>query len=48
MFERAGKVYELPCFLKGLFYLYILVNRSCCSTVVMAYVKNKLVDDLFL
>lgn len=45
VYERAGKVYELPRLLKGSFYRYILVNQSCCSTLVMAYVKNKLVDD---
>ncbi|KAL5101853.1 hypothetical protein RYX36_006180 [Vicia faba] len=45
VYERAGKVYELPRLLKGSFYRYVLVNQSCCSTVVMAYVKNKMVDD---
>ncbi|XP_058748208.1 pentatricopeptide repeat-containing protein At4g30825, chloroplastic [Vicia villosa] len=46
VYERAGKVYELPGLLKGSFYRYVLVNQSCCSTVVMAYVKNKMVDDV--
>lgn len=45
VFERVGKVHELPSLIKGSFYQHILVNQSCCSTVVMAYVKHKLVDD---
>lgn len=45
VYERAGKVHELPRLLKGSFYRYVLVNQSRCSTVVMAYMKNKMVDD---
>ncbi|CAK8538318.1 unnamed protein product [Lathyrus sativus] len=45
VYEIAGKVHELPRLLKGSFYRYVLVNQSCCSSVVMAYVKNKMVDD---
>ncbi|WJX72289.1 hypothetical protein P8452_56182 [Trifolium repens] len=45
VYERAGMVHKLPRLLKGSLYRHILVNQSCCSTVVMAYVKNKLVDD---
>ncbi|KAK2422257.1 pentatricopeptide repeat-containing protein, chloroplastic [Trifolium repens] len=45
VYKRAGMVHKLPRLLKGSLYRHILVNQSCCSTVVMAYVKNKLVDD---
>ncbi|KAJ1410328.1 Tetratricopeptide-like helical domain superfamily [Sesbania bispinosa] len=45
VYESAGRVYKVPFLLKGSFYQHVLVNQSSCSTVVMAYVKHRLVDD---
>lgn len=45
VYERAGKVHKVPRLLKGSFYQHVLVNQSACSTLVMAYVKHRLVDD---
>lgn len=45
VYERAGKVHKVPGLLKGSFYVHVLVNQSCCSTLVMAYVKHRLVGD---
>lgn len=44
-YERAGRISQVPLLLKGSFYQHILVNQSSCSTLVMAYVKNFLIDD---
>ncbi|OWM89988.1 hypothetical protein CDL15_Pgr012625 [Punica granatum] len=44
-YERAGRISQIPLLLKGSFYQHILVNQSSCSTLVMAYVKNFLLDD---
>lgn len=45
VYERAGKVHELPRLVRGSFYEHVLVNQSCCSTVVMAYVRHRLVGE---
>ncbi|KAK7320148.1 hypothetical protein RJT34_04882 [Clitoria ternatea] len=45
VYESAGKVSLVPNLLKGSFYEHVLVNQSSCSTVVMAYVKHRLVED---
>ncbi|KAL9324382.1 hypothetical protein ACSQ67_009239 [Phaseolus vulgaris] len=45
VYESAGKVHKVPHLLKGVFYQHVLVNQSSCSTLVMAYVKHRLVDD---
>ncbi|KAL2322145.1 hypothetical protein Fmac_026524 [Flemingia macrophylla] len=45
VYESAGKVHKVPRLLQGSLYRHVLVNQSCCSTVVMAYVKHRLVGD---
>lgn len=45
VYERAGKVHKVSSLLKGPFYQHVLVNQSSCSTLVMAYVKHRLVED---
>ncbi|KAG4392483.1 hypothetical protein AAZX31_04G142200 [Glycine max] len=45
VYERAAKVHKVPRLLKGSFYQHVLVNQSSCSTLVMAYVKHRLVED---
>ena len=44
-YERAGRIDKVPLILKGSFYQHVLVNQTSCSILVMAYVKNCLVDD---
>ncbi|GMY35575.1 pentatricopeptide repeat-containing protein At4g30825, chloroplastic isoform X1 [Fagus crenata] len=44
-YERAGRIDKVPLILKGSFYQHVLVNQTSCSILVMAYVKNYLVDD---
>ncbi|CAJ1975519.1 unnamed protein product [Sphenostylis stenocarpa] len=45
VYERAGKVHKVPHLIKGVLYQHVLVNQSSCSTLVMAYVNHRLVDD---
>lgn len=44
-YERAGRISLVPLLLKGSFYQHILENQGSCSTLVIAYVKNFLIDD---
>ncbi|KAL9268673.1 Pentatricopeptide repeat-containing protein [Drosera capensis] len=43
-YERAEKFHKVPLVVKGSLYKYILVSRTACSVLVMAYVKQGLVD----
>lgn len=44
-YEKAGRIDRVPFLLRGSFYQHILVSRTSCSSLVMAYVKHCLVDD---
>ncbi|XAR66725.1 hypothetical protein NMG60_11013045 [Bertholletia excelsa] len=44
-YERAERFDKLPPLLRGSLYEHVLGNQTSCSIVVMAYVKNSLVDD---
>lgn len=44
-YERAGRIDKVPFLLKGPFYQHVLVNQTSCSILVMAYVKQSLVEE---
>ena len=44
-YERAGRMDKVPFLLKGPFYQHVLVNQTSCSILVMAYVKQNLVEE---
>lgn len=44
-YERVGRIHKVPLILRGSLYHHVLVNQTSCSILVMAYVKNCLVDD---
>ncbi|XP_061989887.1 pentatricopeptide repeat-containing protein At4g30825, chloroplastic [Rosa rugosa] len=44
-YERAGRIDKVPFLLRGSLYQHVLVSRTSCSSLVMAYVKHCLVDD---
>ncbi|KAF4370404.1 hypothetical protein F8388_016141 [Cannabis sativa] len=44
-YERAGRIDKVPLLLKGPFYQHVLVNQTSCSILVMAYVKQNLVEE---
>lgn len=43
--EKAERIDRVPFILKGSLYGYVLKNQISCSSLVMAYVKNGLIDD---
>lgn len=43
--EKAERFERVPFILKGSLYNYVLENQISCSSLVMAYVKNGLIDD---
>ncbi|EXB42922.1 Pentatricopeptide repeat-containing protein [Morus notabilis] len=44
-YERAGRIEKVPLLLKGSLYQHVLLNQTSCSIVVMAYVKQRLVEE---
>ncbi|KAK4775238.1 hypothetical protein SAY86_010173 [Trapa natans] len=44
-YERAGRISQVPLLLKGFLYQHVLVNQNSCSTLVMAYAKNFLIEN---
>lgn len=44
-YEKVGRVYEVPLILKASFYENILLDPTSCSILVMAYVKNSLLEE---
>ncbi|ONK68951.1 uncharacterized protein A4U43_C05F17740 [Asparagus officinalis] len=44
-YEKVGRVHELPLILKASFYENILLDPTSCSILVMAYVKNSLLEE---
>lgn len=44
-YERAGRIDKVPLILNGSFSQHVLNDQTSCSILVMAYVKNGLVDD---
>ncbi|CAI0394701.1 unnamed protein product [Linum tenue] len=44
-YERVGRMNRVPILLHSSFYQHIMVNQTSCSIVVMAYVKNNMVDE---
>ncbi|WRX32717.1 Pentatricopeptide repeat - like 10 [Theobroma cacao] len=43
-YERVGRIDKVPLILIGSFYEHVLKDQTSCSILVMAYVKNGLVD----
>ena len=44
-YEKVGRIDKIPFLLKGSFYQHVTVNQNSCSILVIAYVKNLLVDE---
>ncbi|CAK7323334.1 unnamed protein product [Dovyalis caffra] len=44
-YEKVGRIDKIPLLLKDSFYHHVTVNQNSCSILVIAYVKNLLVDE---
>ncbi|GAB2279383.1 hypothetical protein Dimus_014027 [Dionaea muscipula] len=44
-YERAGRFHMVPLVVRGSLYEHVLVSQTACSMLVVAYVKQGLVDD---
>ncbi|CAN4084374.1 unnamed protein product [Withania somnifera] len=44
-YEKLEVIHKVPSILRGSLYDHILRNQTSCSSLVMAYVKNSMIDD---